>query len=106
MEEDSDDRTWYDLAQGITGTRRERSFKSHFGGPQIAIKILFSLLHETSALDLLYTLTFLKIYGESMETISSRFKMDSRTLTAKLVKTLTEIDQHLPEVSSFFLNFL
>jgi hypothetical protein len=100
------DEIWFDLMESITHNRRQRSVRSHFGGPFIGIKKLFSFLSFASATALLQTLYFLKCGGPSWEVIASRFKIDFRTLRTNVWTTLEELDRCLPEVNFFLFSIV
>jgi hypothetical protein len=99
-----------ELGTCLTGSRRERDFRSHFGGPSNAIAYLWTLVRKTNpllphlwgAVEMLQSLCYLKSPGVNWATSSSRFNLDWRTLRANLQTTLNVIDSALPDVCFFF----
>jgi hypothetical protein len=67
----------------ITGNEREKDFRAHFGGPSLAIELLWTWIISREDLpdgwglpDLLHTLHFFKSPGENETVFCSRFHID------------------------------
>ena len=97
------------LAFYITKSHSERSFRAHFGGPSIAVEILYHrIVYACSPLpkgwglhQLLLTLFYLKC-GGTHDLISSRFHISWDTFEKWLWVTLVLIDTSLPNVFIYF----
>ena len=88
----------------------ERDFRSHFGGPSVAIEKLWDLIQVQNDLpnswgvdDLLIGLFFLQNPGTSWSTSSSRWGIHPNTFKKHLMWTLQIIVDTLPNVIYFFL---
>ena len=102
-----------DIAKKISPVKNEREFRAMYGGPSIAIELLFRLIlslelesKDFTPYSLLITLNFLKDPGSSWFSVASRWRMDYRTIKRHLIRTLHLIDLVLPDVNFFFFIFL
>lgn len=90
----------------------ERDFRSHFGGPSLAIEKLWQMILKKNDLphlwgidDLFMGLFFLQNPGNSWSTNSSRWGIHPNTFKKHLVWTLSIIVAVLPEVIILFKLF-
>ena len=91
----------------------ERDFRSHFGGPSLAIEKLWEMISKKDDLphlwgidDLLIGLFFLQNPGNSWNTNSSRWGIHPNTFKKHLIWTLSIIITILPDVIILFNYFI
>jgi hypothetical protein len=102
------------LAKDLIGRHlSEKDFRSHFGGPSIAIEKLWELIQQRDDLphswgvdELLMGLYFLQSPGKSWSTTSSRWGCHPNTFKKHLHSTLTIIIASLPDVIILVISIL